>query len=70
MAKRKSSSNKKSGSKKLTKSDLAYFQKILLLKRKEIFGDVNNMEGEALKKSRIDATGDLSCMPIHMADIG
>jgi RNA polymerase-binding protein DksA len=28
------------------------------------------MEGEALKKSRLDASGDLSSMPIHMADIG
>ncbi len=28
------------------------------------------IEGEALKKSRLDATGDLSSMPIHMADLG
>jgi len=28
------------------------------------------MEDETLKKSRLDATGDLSSMPIHMADIG
>lgn len=28
------------------------------------------MENEALKKSRLDAAGDLSSMPIHMADIG
>ncbi|NIP22430.1 MAG: TraR/DksA family transcriptional regulator [Phycisphaerae bacterium] len=28
------------------------------------------MEDETLKKSRLDASGDLSSMPIHMADIG
>jgi RNA polymerase-binding protein DksA len=36
----------------------------------EIVGDVNSIEDEALKKSRLDASGDLSSMPIHMADIG
>ncbi len=64
---------KKAAAKKkkyLTKKELAEFQRLLLLKRREIVGDVNNMEGEALKKSRLDATGDLSSMPIHMADIG
>jgi RNA polymerase-binding protein DksA len=43
---------------------------MLLEKRKEIIGDVNEMEDEALKKSRLEAAGDLSSMPIHMADIG
>ncbi len=33
-------------------------------------GDVNHIESEALKTSRLDASGDLSSMPIHMADIG
>ncbi len=33
-------------------------------------GDVDCIENEFLKKSRLDATGDLSGMPIHMADIG
>ena len=28
------------------------------------------MEDEVLKKSRLDATGNLSSMPIHMADLG
>ena len=43
---------------------------MLLEKRAEIIGDVSSMENEALKKSRLDAAGDLSSMPIHMADIG
>jgi len=46
------------------------FKQLLLEKRREIVGDVNEMESEALKKSRRDATGDLSSMPIHMADLG
>ena len=41
----------------------------MLEKRVEILGDVNSIESEALKKSRLDAAGDLSSMPIHMADV-
>jgi len=33
-------------------------------------GDVSEMEDEALKKQRLAASGDLSSMPIHMADLG
>lgn len=32
--------------------------------------NVFDIEGETLKKSRLDASGDLSSMPIHMADLG
>lgn len=39
-------------------------------KRGEISSNVNEIEGETLKKSRLDASGDLSSMPIHMADLG
>jgi len=46
------------------------FREMLLQKRREITRNVSEIEGEALKKSRLDASGDLSCMPIHMADIG
>jgi len=55
---------------RLTAADIARFRDLLLEKRREIIGNVNEMEGEALKKSRLDASGDLSSMPIHMADIG
>jgi len=54
----------------LTAKELAHFRELLLEKRAEIIGDVNSMENDALKKSRLDAAGDLSSMPIHMADIG
>lgn len=54
----------------LTAKDIAHFRQLLLEKRSEIIGDVSSMENDALKKSRLDAAGDLSSMPIHMADIG
>lgn len=46
------------------------FKELLLEKRREITRNVSEIEGETLKKSRLDASGDLSSMPIHMADIG
>jgi RNA polymerase-binding protein DksA len=66
-AKKKSRRLKKSP---LSASDIEYFKQILLAKRSELIGDVNSIESEALKKSRLEAAGDLSSMPIHMADIG
>ena len=73
--KSKSESGKKTGTAKTRKShlstaDLKRFQQMLLNKRQEIIGNVNEMKNEALNKSRLDASGDLSSMPIHMADIG
>jgi DnaK suppressor protein len=54
---------------KLSAKELDHFKDVLLIKRREIIGDVNHMENESLKKSRLDAAGDLSSMPIHMADL-
>lgn len=50
--------------------DIEHFKQMLLEKRREILHNVSEIEDEALKKSRLDAAGDLSSMPIHMADIG
>ena len=72
-AKKTSAGNKSQDSKGesvLTAKDLEFFQDILLVKRRQLLGDVNEMEDEALKQSRLDASGDLSSMPIHMADLG
>jgi DnaK suppressor protein len=55
---------------KLSAKDIEHFKQLLLAKRSEIVGDVNEMHDETLKNSRIDAAGDLSAMPIHMADLG
>jgi len=73
--KRKKASNKKTRpvrkkKKHLTKADLEYFKQMLLAKRRELLVNVNEIGDEALKKSRLDASGDLSSMPIHMADLG
>jgi len=54
----------------LSAAEVEHFEQILLKKRKEIIGDVSEMEDEALKKQRLTASGDLSSMPIHMADLG
>ena len=54
----------------LSVADIRSFKKVLLDKRAEILRNVNEIEDEALKKSRLDASGDLSTMPIHMADLG
>jgi RNA polymerase-binding protein DksA len=54
----------------LKQDDLATFRDLLLAKRQQLVGDVNHMRDDALKQSRKDAAGDLSSMPIHMADIG
>lgn len=55
--------------KHLTKADIEHFRQMLTDKRREILVNVNEFEDEALKKSRLDASGDLSSMPIHMADL-
>jgi RNA polymerase-binding protein DksA len=55
---------------KLSAEDIEKFRELLLAKRHELFGDMNGMQEEALSRSRTDAAGDLSSMPIHMADIG
>ncbi|MCJ7693309.1 MAG: TraR/DksA family transcriptional regulator [Sedimentisphaerales bacterium] len=73
--KRKKTSKKKTNpgrvqKTQLTKTQIERFKQMLLEKRREIVGNVNEMSDEALKKSRLDASGDLSSMPIHMADIG
>jgi DnaK suppressor protein len=69
-ASRKKTSSTRSKKTHLSAADIEHFQQLLLDKRREILVNVNEMEDEALKKSRLDASGDLSSMPIHMADIG
>lgn len=47
--------------------DIACFRDLLLKKRAELVGDVATLRDEALSK---DKSGNLSNMPIHMADLG
>lgn len=52
------------------KEEFAQFKKLLLSLREKLVGKVDSMQDEALKRSRQDASGDLSNVPIHMADVG
>ncbi len=54
----------------MKKTDLKTYKEKLLLLRARLRGDVSAMADAALGKSRTEANGDLSSMPIHMADIG
>jgi DnaK suppressor protein len=54
----------------MKKAELKVFKEMLLGLRARLRGDVNQMADAALKKNRSQANGDLSSMPIHMADIG
>ena len=67
---KKKTATKRKRTRILSKAEIEHFQQLLLSKRREIVGSVNEMNDEVLKKSRLDASGDLSSMPIHMADIG
>jgi RNA polymerase-binding protein DksA len=54
----------------LTADEIEHFKQMLLEKRGELLSNVSEMEDETLNKSRLNAAGDLSSMPIHMADLG
>jgi len=58
------------GSRGMRSRELEQFRKLLLEKRRLLVGDVNALEKAALQDSRQDASGDLSKMPLDMADIG
>jgi DnaK suppressor protein len=51
----------------LSAKDLAYYTTILLQKRRDILGDMRSMEIEALG---LNTGGNLSTLPVHMADMG
>ena len=51
---------------KLSRKELNHYRELLLQKRRELVGDLHAMENEALRSGG----GNLSHMPIHMADIG
>ncbi len=54
----------------MTKADLKNYQQILLDLRIRLNGDVSHLTDEALHQSGNEAGGNLSSMPIHMADLG
>lgn len=54
----------------LKKAELKVFRERLVTLRSRLRGDVSRMADATLKKSRTEGNGDLSSMPIHMADVG
>ena len=54
----------------MKKAELNVYKERLLTLRARLRGDVNAMAEAALNKTRTEASGDLSSMPIHMADVG
>ena len=54
----------------LTRAACEPYRQLLLEKRAQLVGDVSTLQDEALSRNRQDAAGDLSNMPIHMADLG
>ncbi|MEX0585792.1 MAG: TraR/DksA family transcriptional regulator [Pirellulales bacterium] len=55
---------------KMKKSELKEYKALLLALRARLRGDVTAMADTALKRNREQAAGDVSSMPIHMADLG
>jgi RNA polymerase-binding protein DksA len=54
----------------LNKTEMKAYKERLLALRARLRGDVTQLADAALKKNRTEGNGDLSSMPIHMADIG
>jgi len=54
----------------MKKPELKVYKDLLLSMRARLRGDVSAMADAALNKTRSESNGDLSSMPIHMADIG
>jgi RNA polymerase-binding protein DksA len=54
----------------MKKAESKPYKERLLSLRARLRGDVDQMANAALKKNRMEGNGDLSSMPIHMADIG
>ena len=54
----------------MKKADMKVYKERLLQLRARMRGDVHAMADAALNKTRSEASGDLSFMPIHMADVG
>jgi RNA polymerase-binding transcription factor DksA len=54
----------------MKKNEIKEFKNMLVGLRSRLRGDVSALADAALRKTRSEASGDLSSMPIHMADVG
>ncbi len=55
---------------KLSAAERKALKELLTRRRAVLSGDVNTMQDNTLKKSVSAASGDLSTVPYHMADVG
>jgi DnaK suppressor protein len=56
--------------KPMKKAEMKVYKEQLLALRSRMRGDVSAMAENSLRRNRLEANGDLSSMPLHMADIG
>ena len=54
----------------MKKTEAKEYKNMLLGLRSRLRGDVTALADAALRTTRSEASGDLSSMPIHMADVG
>ncbi len=54
----------------MNKRESKVYKETLLTIRSRLRGDFSGLADAALRKTRSESSGDLSSMPIHMADIG
>ncbi len=54
----------------LKKDDFQSFREVLIDLRARLRGDLDQMTDEALKRNQPESSGNLSNMPIHLADVG
>src|SRR3954467_4608885 len=54
----------------MNKRESKVYKDTLLALRARLRGDFTGLADAALRKTRSEASGDLSSMPIHMADVG
>jgi DnaK suppressor protein len=54
----------------LKKADIKKYREALIDRKRQLLSNVANLENEALGDAASDGGGNLSTMPLHMADIG
>src|SRR4026207_1141442 len=54
----------------MNKRESKVYEETLLAIRARLRGDFSGLADAALRKTRAESSGDLSSMPIHMADLG
>jgi len=55
--------------KKMPKTELTAFKKLILKKKEDIIEHIKDISEETVKKSQKDASGDISSYTYHMADV-